>query len=169
VDLGCGAGHYAVDLAAQGCRVIGVDTSPAMLALAREKATRAGVTVELRESDINQPLPIEVESVDAVILVSVLMVAEEPAGLLADVYRVLRPGGYLLVESVRKWGALSPGKELGVRDRLVNGAKKVAVKIPGLVKLYQPEDIAALCRSAGLEVVEENTYAPTFVIVAKKR
>lgn len=168
VDLGCGAGHYAVEAASRGFDVIGLDYSPAMLALARRHAADAGVAVDLRECDLDVALPLEHESVDAAMLVSVLQVAHDPDRLLADVATRLRPGGYLLIESVRQWGALSHGKTLRARDRLTNAAKKATVKLTGAAALYTPDDIATLCSTAGLEIVDDQTYEPTFAVLARK-
>lgn len=50
LEVGCGSGRIAVELAAAGATVTGIDPSPAMLALARERAAGAGVTVDLREA-----------------------------------------------------------------------------------------------------------------------
>ena len=45
IDIGCGPGHYAVALAAQGAaRVLGVDFAPGMIDIAKKRAERAGVT-----------------------------------------------------------------------------------------------------------------------------
>lgn len=52
LELGCGSGRIAVPLAADGHRVVGLDRSPAMLARARARATRAGVELELHEADV---------------------------------------------------------------------------------------------------------------------
>jgi SAM-dependent methyltransferase len=57
VELGVGTGRIAVPTAQAGIRVIGVDSSPRMLALCRERAQAAGVAelVELREGDLQRP------------------------------------------------------------------------------------------------------------------
>jgi SAM-dependent methyltransferase len=53
VELAVGSGRVAVPVAlATGCRVIGIDTSPAMLAQARERAAAAGVELDLHEGDM---------------------------------------------------------------------------------------------------------------------
>ena len=52
LDLGCGSGFYTVYLAQQGFEVIGVDFVPDAIAMARERATAAGVAVELVEADV---------------------------------------------------------------------------------------------------------------------
>ena len=51
-DLGIGTGDLAITLAARGLEVVGVDRAPAMLAVAREKAARAGVALTLVEQDL---------------------------------------------------------------------------------------------------------------------
>lgn len=52
LDLGCGSGHWAVDLAQRGWEVTGVDIVPRALDRARERAAEAGVEVELIEGDL---------------------------------------------------------------------------------------------------------------------
>ena len=168
VDLGCGAGQYAVEVAARGHPVVGIDYSPAMLALARSHAAELGVTIDLRECDLDEAIPFAPETVDAVMMVSVLQVVRDPKRVLDQIHRALRPGGYLLIESVRRFGALSHGRELSARDRLINATKKAVIKIPGMVKLYRSDDIGSLCRASGLHVVECATYEATFVVVARK-
>jgi ubiquinone/menaquinone biosynthesis C-methylase UbiE len=55
VELAVGSGRVAIPVARETARpVIGIDSSPAMLALARERAATAGVTLDLREADIRQ-------------------------------------------------------------------------------------------------------------------
>jgi SAM-dependent methyltransferase len=57
VELGVGTGRIAVPIAAEGIRVIGVDSSPGMLAVCRERAEVAGVAdlVDLRLGDLRTP------------------------------------------------------------------------------------------------------------------
>ncbi len=52
LDLGCGTGGHAAVLASRGYAVTGVDRSAAMLAVAREKSRRLGLTIDLVEGDI---------------------------------------------------------------------------------------------------------------------
>jgi SAM-dependent methyltransferase len=52
LDLGCGSGHWAVDLARRGWEVVGVDIVPKALERARRRARNAGVEVELIEGDL---------------------------------------------------------------------------------------------------------------------
>jgi SAM-dependent methyltransferase len=52
VDLGCGAGNYAIYLAGMGFDVIGIDNSPTAIRFAREKAVRLGVTCSFVVADL---------------------------------------------------------------------------------------------------------------------
>jgi SAM-dependent methyltransferase len=58
VELGAGSGRIAVELARHGHRVIALDASPAMLAQARRRARRAGVTIETVTGDLRDPPPL---------------------------------------------------------------------------------------------------------------
>jgi SAM-dependent methyltransferase len=55
VELGVGTGRIAVPIAADGIRVIGVDSSPGMLDVCRRHAELAGVTLDLRLGDLREP------------------------------------------------------------------------------------------------------------------
>ncbi|HZT92444.1 MAG TPA: class I SAM-dependent methyltransferase [Gaiellaceae bacterium] len=55
LELGVGTGRIAVPIAAVGVRVVGVDLSPGMLEVARERAALAGVELDLRRGDMRDP------------------------------------------------------------------------------------------------------------------
>jgi 2-polyprenyl-3-methyl-5-hydroxy-6-metoxy-1,4-benzoquinol methylase len=55
LDIGCGTGRHAIELARRGYRVTGFDLSEGQLRLAREKAATAGVTVDFQRRDATQP------------------------------------------------------------------------------------------------------------------
>lgn len=94
-DLGCGTGHVAEAVAPFVARVIAVDDAPAMLAAARERLADQA-HVEVRRGDLCA-LPIEDASLDAAVLFLVLHYQADVAGVLAEVARVLRSGGRLLI------------------------------------------------------------------------
>lgn len=96
VDLGCGTGSLAVLLAQAGYAVRGVDLSGRMLAVAKEKAEEAGVTVELREGDVADP-PCSPGAYDVVLARHVLWALPDPSAALGEWVRLLRPGGRLVL------------------------------------------------------------------------
>jgi arsenite methyltransferase len=98
VDCGSGAGTdalIAARLVGPSGRVIGIDMTPEMLAKARANAVEAGLTnVEFREG-VLEALPVETGWADVVISNGVLNLVPDKAAALAEMYRVLRPGGRL--------------------------------------------------------------------------
>lgn len=94
-DLGCGTGLTTAALAPFVARVIAVDESSAMLAAARRRLAEHD-NVELRSGSL-EDLPIDAASLDVAILSLVLHFVVDPAAVIAEAARVLRPGGRLLV------------------------------------------------------------------------
>jgi 2-polyprenyl-3-methyl-5-hydroxy-6-metoxy-1,4-benzoquinol methylase len=169
LDVGCGTGQHAVALASAGFRVTAVDYSSAMLDRARAHAIERGIEVEFRTLDLNELSGFGDEAFDGALCVSVLQVLDSPSGLIRGLRSALRPGGCLLIESVRQFGALSHGANLGPRDRAINGLKAVAVKLrPSAVPQYTPDDISRLLEAGGFSVVEKATYEPTFTVLGEK-
>jgi methyl halide transferase len=64
LEVGCGTGTNAVWMAQQGCRVTATEIAPTALNMARERAERAGVKVDLRQSYVDQALPVAAGSHD---------------------------------------------------------------------------------------------------------
>lgn len=94
-DLGCGTGQASAALAPFVARVIAVDGSATMLQAARKRLSRFD-NIELRRGDL-EALPIDDARLDAATLMLVLHHVPEPWRALAEVSRVLKPGGRLLV------------------------------------------------------------------------
>lgn len=94
LDAGCGSGPLLADLEELGASVTGFDASPAMIRLAR---TRLGDEADLQVADLTQPLPYEDEAFDDALAVLVLHYLEDWSRPLAELRRVLKPGGRLVV------------------------------------------------------------------------
>ena len=94
-DLGCGTGQMSSALAPFVGRVIAVDASAAMLQAAR-KRLQGFENVELRRGDL-EALPVDDGRLDAATLTLVLHHVPEPQRALAEVARVLKPSGKLLI------------------------------------------------------------------------
>lgn len=96
-DLGAGEGTLAQLLAQRAEKVIAVDLSPKMVEFGQNLATRHGLTnLEYRIGDIENP-PIDDGSLDLAILSQALHHAEHPQRAIDAAFRILRPGGRLIV------------------------------------------------------------------------
>jgi ArsR family transcriptional regulator len=97
VDLGTGTGRILELFGARATRALGFDLNHAMLAYARMKLERAGLThAQVRHGDLyNVPLPDG--TADAVVLHQVLHFLDDPSAAIAEASRLLAPGGRLLV------------------------------------------------------------------------
>jgi ArsR family transcriptional regulator len=96
-DLGAGEGLLSELLARRCKRVIAVDNSEKIVAFGAAKAKKNNLkNLEFRLGDLQAP-PLEPDSVDVAILSHALHHAEEPARALAAVYKIIRPGGQLLM------------------------------------------------------------------------
>jgi ubiquinone/menaquinone biosynthesis C-methylase UbiE len=96
LDVGCGTGFLALELAARGHRVTGVDFAPAMIAQARDKAAAQGLPIRFEEADA-EALPFPAGSFDLVVSRHLLWTLPHPEMAIDEWIRVLRPGGRLAV------------------------------------------------------------------------
>ena len=79
-----------------GTRITGIDLSPAMLAIARRRAAELGIDAELREGDA-EALAFPDGGFDTVVCALSLCSIPDPATAIAEMARVLKPGGKLLL------------------------------------------------------------------------
>lgn len=94
LDVACGTGVVAVTAARRGARVQGLDLSPALLADARRNAEVIAADIEFTEGDV-EAMPYEDASFDIVLSQFGHMFAPRPAVAIAEMLRVLKPGGRL--------------------------------------------------------------------------
>lgn len=91
LDVGCGSGLAIVLAAERGALPSGIDISPGLLGVARERLPQA----DLREGDMEE-LPFDDAAFDAVIGINAFQFAGDPSRALSQAARVLRPGGRLV-------------------------------------------------------------------------
>jgi ubiquinone/menaquinone biosynthesis C-methylase UbiE len=124
-----------------GIRLTAIDLSPAMLALARERAAAAGLEVDLRLGDA-EALAFDDASFDTVVCTLALCTIPRPERAVAEARRVLRPGGrFLVLDHVR-----SPNPAVRLVQWLLD---PILVRFEGDHLLREPIDFV---ESAGLEV-----------------
>lgn len=103
VEIGIGSGLLLPLLSTKADRVVGIDQSPAMVSLAREKVQEHHLTerVDVRLAEMNH-LPLADASVRAVVMNQVLHHAEQPLDVLREVRRVLAVDGRLLLADLTR-------------------------------------------------------------------
>ncbi len=169
LDLGSGGG---IDVLLSGRRggpagkVYGLDMTDDMLALARENQRKAGVTnVEFLQGDIEK-IPLPDASVDVIISNCVINLAADKRKVLAEAFRVLKPGGRFAVSdvvvrgevpdelrrSMELWvgcvaGALEESEFLALLAE--NGFENASLEP---TRIYRVEDARAFLEGAGLDV-----------------
>jgi len=92
LDVACGTGVVAVTAARLGARVTGADFTPELLAQARESSSIAELNVDWNDADVEQ-LPFADQEFDVVLSQFGHMFAPRPAVAVAEMLRVLKPGG----------------------------------------------------------------------------
>lgn len=112
-DLGCGTGRVAGQIAPFVKKVVAVDESEAMLGAARAHLADQK-NVDLREGAL-QRLPIDDAELDVALLVLVLHYVADPAAVIREAARTLKPGGKLLLVEMRPHGRAEYQQTMGHR------------------------------------------------------
>jgi SAM-dependent methyltransferase len=183
VELGCGSGITARRLTDAGHDVLGIDQSPALIALARERAPRARFEVG---SFVSEPLP----ACDAVLAIGEVLnylfdegnTRAALAGLFARIHAALRPGGLLLFDLAGRgvphgdgsrhfsagsdWAVLVEyGRQGDLLTRHITSFVERGAGYRRSVevhrqRLYRPAEVLPLLRGAGLRARNTHGYSP---------
>ena len=154
LDVGSGGGNTACELAREfGCRVVGVDISEVMVAKARERVKREGISeaVEFRHADVDD-LPFEENTFDAVLMESVLTpLTGGKVTALKEIYRMLKPGGRRGVN------------EGVILDNTPNKVKHIMGQHPAINDPFTGKSLRAVFEQAGfrikkLKVIKEREF-----------
>ncbi len=156
-DLGAGEGLLSELLARRCKRVIAVDNSEKIVAFGAAKAKKNGLkNLEFRLGDLQEP-PIEPHSVDLVVLSQALHHATEPAKSIAACYRILKPGGQIMIldllrhqfEQARElYGDLWLGLPESDLHRWLESAGFKKIEISVVAREEQPPHFATILAAA---------------------
>ncbi|NBR46163.1 MAG: methyltransferase domain-containing protein [Verrucomicrobia bacterium] len=141
-DLGAGEGLISHLLATRAKRVIAVDNSPRMVEVGRGLAKRSGLrNLEYRLGDLESP-PIKAGSVDVAILSQALHHAVHPPKALEAAFKILRPGGRLLI--------------LDLAEHTLEAARDLYADV---WLGFSPPELGRMMRSSGFEGVSVEIVA----------
>jgi demethylmenaquinone methyltransferase / 2-methoxy-6-polyprenyl-1,4-benzoquinol methylase len=165
LDVATGTAAVAIELARRsGCRVVGLDQSSEMLAEGRKRVDAAGLgeRIELVHGEAER-LPFDDASFDGLTFTYLLRYVNDPHATLAELARVVRPGGTIaMLEFGLPRGLARPAWELWVRIGLPTagalispGWRQVGSFLgPSIREFHRAGDLPALWRSAGIESVQ---------------
>ena len=114
LDIATGTGNLAIPLARAGCLVTGVDIAPNLLVQACERAAAEGLSIQFDEGDA-EALPYPDASFDAVVTMFGAMFAPRPELVAAEMARVLKLGGLLVMANWNPVGFTGKMFKLGAK------------------------------------------------------
>jgi 2-polyprenyl-6-hydroxyphenyl methylase/3-demethylubiquinone-9 3-methyltransferase len=101
LDVGCGGGYTCEYLARRGARLSGIDRSAPCIDAARSHADASGLAIDYRVGTAEQ-LPFGAGRFDVVICVDVLEHVDRPDAVIAEIARVLAPGGTFCFDTINR-------------------------------------------------------------------
>lgn len=157
LDVACGTGVVAITAARANAAVTALDLTPELLVRARENAQTAGVTIDFHEGDA-EALPFADASFDVVLSQFGHMFAPRPDVAIAQMLRVLKPGGTIAFST---WPPETlVGRAFAFRDRY---APPPPVKVPSPGKWGDPSIVRARLGTAVTQIVFSR---PTMLVPA---
>lgn len=155
LDVACGPGNFTRDFAPAASEglVVGVDASESMLATAARETTAPNVAY-LRADACD--LPFRDGSFDAVCCFAALYLIEEPMRALAEIVRVLAPGGRLALLSSCNRGPLSAGTANAIVRRLSG------------VRIFERDELTRALNDDGLVEIEQRVSGLAQFVSASK-
>jgi ubiquinone/menaquinone biosynthesis C-methylase UbiE len=159
LEIGCGSGAYALQVAANvGCRIVGVDINASGIQNANQLARARGLDARatFKQCDVSAQLGFERDSFDAVFANDVLCHIPNRASLLKEIHRVLKPGGRMLFSDALVVGGMVSHEEIARRSSI------------GFYVFSPPGENERLMQSAGLHVITATDTTEAAAGVARR-
>ena len=163
LEIGCGTGTTAIAHAPYVKHILATDLAPRMIEIAKDKAKEAGIDNVTFEASSVDALDVPDASIDAVMAHNLLHLLEDRDAAIADIHRMLRPGG-VFVSSTACIGDLTP------LLRLIVPLGRFLRLFP-LVKIFSATDLKRSLDNAGFDVDHEwqpKKNAAIFIIGRKR-
>ncbi len=141
VDLGCGTGEFLSLINSRVKKCIGVDSSPKMLELARDRFSNIKSDYEFRLGELEH-LPVKEKEVDSAIINMVLHHIAVPSQVIYEARRVLAPGGSIVIADLAK-----------------HTSKSIKERFGGAWMGFEKEEIEKWLTDAGFKLISVSTYS----------
>jgi ubiquinone/menaquinone biosynthesis C-methylase UbiE len=149
IDVGCGPGIVLEVLARRGGEVVGVDATPEMVQRAQERCRRANLDNVEVLAGLCESLPFPDRHFDAVVSRTVLHHVADPHTVMAEMARVLRPGGRMVVVDVVSSDA---SEESDLQNALE------IMRDPSHVRMLGRSEFQRLGQPLGLRLIEQRHW-----------
>jgi 2-polyprenyl-6-hydroxyphenyl methylase/3-demethylubiquinone-9 3-methyltransferase len=148
LDVGCGGGILSESMARAGARVLGIDLAQAVLEVAQLHAAEANLAIAYRAVAAEALAVERPASFDLVTCMEMLEHVPDPAGTLAALARLVKPGGQVIISTLNR--------NLKSFAMAIVGAEYIARVLPRgtheYLKFIRPSELARWGRDAGLEL-----------------
>lgn len=150
LDVGCGAGLLTESMARLGAKVTGTDLASASLQVAREHASKSGLTIDYLESSAEALAQTRAGMFDVVTCMELLEHVPDPAKVVSACAQLTAPGGWCFFSTINR-----NAKAFALA---IVGAEYVLGLVPRgtheYARLIRPSELVRFARNAGLELVE---------------
>lgn len=159
LDAGCGTGFLARGLSQRGCKVVGVDASQEMLNAAQTLAAGKQGLLFCRIQTV-ESLPFADHRVDGMVCSSVIEYLDQPETCLAELSRVLKPGGVLLISAPNRQSLLRRGLKLAYFASGLVSRKPWPEYLSHSRNEYSYDTFWQCLEKSGFEVLSMEYYSP---------
>lgn len=158
LDIGCGTGaasRFAAGYARESGRVISIDISPAMLAVADGMRDVPGAPIEWHQQNA-EALTFSDETFDVAFCSHSLALMDDPARAMAEAYRVIKPGGRVAISA---WCSASDNPYFKALNEALTAhiGEAAAVELRKVFCLSERHVISEMLTAAGFRIVEDDT------------
>lgn len=150
VEIGCGTGLVSFEIIPRVKRFVGADLSSAMIAVATEKLVNSGHANAMFITGDAMAMP-EIGKFDKVLIVNLLQVVDDPAGILSRARALVKEGGEIVVISY------CHGERMGARYRFLSRFMKLASSLGLMERLnrFTFEGLERIVQQEGYGIIEE--------------